>query len=112
MISDEMGARSRHQGGEASDEVDGFEQHVSGAIGEGVFEFVDHQPIAIDAQALFGDGRASHIPAHALEFAARTGFAADGGIDRKPISWVGERFAPCRLIDHSALAPASPYLMP
>ena len=32
VISDEMGARSRHQGGETSDEVLGFEQHVSGAI--------------------------------------------------------------------------------
>ncbi len=32
VISDEMGARSRHQRGEASDEVWGFEQHVSGAI--------------------------------------------------------------------------------
>ncbi len=52
MISDEMGTRSRHQSGGPSDEVVGFEQHVSGAIGEGVFQFVDHQPIAIDAQAL------------------------------------------------------------
>ena len=41
-----------------------------------MFEFVDHQPIAIDAQALLGDGRASHIVAQALEFVALTGFAA------------------------------------
>ncbi len=32
VISDEMGARSRHQCCEASDEVVGFEQHMSGAI--------------------------------------------------------------------------------
>ncbi len=43
-----------------------------------MFEFVDHQPVAIDAQALLGDGRASHIAAHALECAARVAFAADG----------------------------------
>ncbi len=48
---------------EPSDKFDGFEQHVCGAIGEGVFEFVDHQPIAIDAQALLGNRRASHIAA-------------------------------------------------
>ena len=44
VISDEMDAWSRHQGGETSDEVMRFEQHVSGAIGESMFEFVDHQP--------------------------------------------------------------------
>ncbi len=77
-----------------------------------MFQFVDHQPIAIDAQALLGDGRASHIAAQALEFAALTGFAADGGIDGEAISCGGERFARCGVIDHSALAPASPYLMP
>ena len=32
MISDEIGTRSRHQSGEPSDEVVGFEQHVGGAI--------------------------------------------------------------------------------
>jgi hypothetical protein len=34
MISDQMGPRTRHQRGEASDEIVGFEQHVGGAIGE------------------------------------------------------------------------------
>lgn len=55
-----------------------------------MFQFVDHQSIAIDAQALLGNWRASHVAAQALEFAALTGFAADGGIDGKPISCGGE----------------------
>ena len=102
VVSDEMGTRSRHQGGEASDEVLGFEQHLGSAIGEGMFQLVDHQSITIDARALLGSWRASHVAAQALEFAALTGFAADGGIDGKPISCGGERLARCRLIEHRA----------
>ena len=41
-----------------------------------MFEFVDHQPIAIDAQALLGDGWASHIAAYSFEFGAFARLAA------------------------------------
>ena len=46
VIPQRMDPRSGYWGGESSDEVTRFEQHVSGAIGESMFEFVDHQPIA------------------------------------------------------------------
>ena len=70
MISHEMGARSRHQGGETSDEVLRFEQYVGSPIGEGMLELVDHQAIAINAQVLLGDGRARHVADYALELYA------------------------------------------
>jgi hypothetical protein len=35
--------------------VERFEQYMGGAVSERVFEFMDHQTIAIDTQAFQGD---------------------------------------------------------
>ena len=43
------------QGGEAGHEFQRLEQHMRGAVAERVFEFMDHQTIAIDTQALQGN---------------------------------------------------------
>ena len=61
----EVTARTRHQRGQAGDEVQRFEQHVGGAIAKRVLELVDHQPVAVAAETLQGNGGARHIAAAA-----------------------------------------------
>ena len=58
-------------------------------------------------RAHLGDGRASHVATHALELAALTGFAADGGIDGEAISCGAERFARLQLHRQKLRAPAA-----
>ena len=63
VIAHQMGPGPRHQGGQARDEVLGFEQDVGGAITERPFELEHHQPVAVDVQALLGDRRSGHVAA-------------------------------------------------
>jgi len=48
---------------QASDEVQRLEQHMGGAVAKGMLELVDHQGVAVAAQALQRDGGARHIAA-------------------------------------------------
>ena len=45
-----------------------------------MFEFVDHQAVAIDTQALERNGSSAHVAAKALELLTLMDFAGDGGI--------------------------------
>ena len=93
VVAHQVGARARHQGGEASDKVERLEQaapgilppaafvhpctaHVGGAVAEWALERVDHQPIAVDAQPLECDGPARDVAAKTLEFVALMVFAS------------------------------------
>ena len=52
VVSDEMAPRAWNECGQTSDEVERLEQDVSGAVAEGVFELIDDEAIAIDAETL------------------------------------------------------------
>ena len=57
VIAQEVTSRAGDQGGESSNEVERFEEHVGGAVGVGAFELVDDKAVAVETQALEGDGR-------------------------------------------------------
>ena len=74
MEPNEVTARARHQRGQASDEVERLEQDVGGgAIAKRVLELVDHQAVAVAAEALQGNGGARHIAAQTLQLSAFAG---------------------------------------
>ena len=81
-----------------SNKVIGFKQHMGGAIGEGALELVDDQAVAIDAQAVFGNGRSGHVAAHPFELCALTRLAGDGAVERKAISSDGVGFDECVIV--------------
>ena len=66
MIANQIGARARHQGGKAGDEVEWFEKDMGGAVAKWMLELVDHQPIAVDTQPLQGDGPSGNVTTNAL----------------------------------------------
>ena len=102
MKSHEMGSRTRHQRGQASDEVQRLEQaalgilppaafvhpctaHMGGAVAKGVLQRVDHQGVAVAAQALQRNGRARHIAAQALSNLRRSpALQATAALSEKP----------------------------
>ena len=57
-------------------EVERLEQDMGGAVAKRVLEFVDHQPVAVTAETLQGNGRACHIPAQALQLSPIAGLAS------------------------------------
>ena len=62
VVSGEMGAGARHEGGESGDEIDGVEQDMSGPVTEGVLESIHDLPAIIDREAFRSralDGRCS-----------------------------------------------------
>lgn len=86
MKPDEVSARSWDQGRQPSDEVQRFEQNMGGAIAKGVFEFVDHQAVAVAAEALKRNGRARHVAAQSLQLPALVGPAGDRRIEREAVT--------------------------
>ena len=52
MVTGEVHARARHERGEPGEEFLGREDHVGGAVAEGVAECVDDPSCRIDGQAL------------------------------------------------------------
>ena len=62
-----MGAGAWHEGGEAGDEVDGVEHDMSGAVTEGVLEWIHDLPAVIDREAFVRDGRAGDVETQAFE---------------------------------------------
>ena len=48
VVSGEMGAGTRHEGGESGDEVDGVEYDMSGSVTEGMLESIHDLPAVID----------------------------------------------------------------
>ena len=67
-----------------------------------MFELIDHQAIAIEAEVSLGDGRARHVANYALEFASIVCIASNGAIEREAVSGGGERFARRAVIGHRA----------
>ena len=51
-----MSARSRDQGCQAGDEIDGLERDVGGAVEKGMLELVHHQAIGIEAETRLSQG--------------------------------------------------------
>jgi len=56
VVAKQMDSRAGNEGGESGNEVQWLEQDVGGAVGERAFELVDDEAVAVDAQALEGDG--------------------------------------------------------
>ena len=58
-----------------------------------MFELIDHQAIAIEAEVSLGDGRARDVANYALEFTSIVCIAGNGAVEREAVSGGGERFA-------------------
>ena len=78
VVSGEMGAGARHEGGEAGDEVDGVEYEMSGSVTEGVLESIHDLRAVIDREAFVRERWAGDVaagvresPAHGLGSACR-----------------------------------------
>ena len=66
VVSGEMGAGARHEGGEAGDEVDGVERDMSGSVTEGVLESIHDLPAVIDREAFVRERWAGNVAAIVL----------------------------------------------
>ena len=109
VVSGEMGAGARHEGGEAGDaksaglpictaggcpegvrhtdvphEVDGVEYDMSGSVTEGVLESIHDLPAVIDREAFVRERWAGDIAAKAFERVPLMGSAARAAMQRKP----------------------------
>jgi hypothetical protein len=80
VVARQVDPRTRHQGGEARDKVDGFEHDLRGAVAVGSLERVDDPAVCTQGQALNGDRRASDIAAQALTLIVLMGLATDAGM--------------------------------
>ena len=96
---DEVTARARHQRGQANDEVQRREHHVGGAIGKRGLELLDHQPVAVAAQALQGNGRVLAAITDPREITAVVLVNSEGLGSRQP--QCGGEGQPGELIDDS-----------
>ena len=61
VVAQEMASRAGDEGGESGDEVQGLKQYVGGTVGVRMLELVDDEAVAVDAQALEGDGGSQEI---------------------------------------------------
>ena len=68
VVSGEMDAGARHEGGEAGDEVDGVEYDMSGSVTEGVLESIHDLPAVIDREAFVRERWAGDVAAIVLFF--------------------------------------------
>ena len=109
VVSGEMGAGARHEGGEAGDaksaglpsctaggcpegvrhadvphEFDWVEHDMSGSVTEGVLESIHDLPAVIDREAFVRECRAGDVAAKALERVPLMGSAARVAMQRKP----------------------------
>ena len=106
VVSGEMGAGARHEGGESGDaklaglpictaggcpegvrhtdvphEFDGVEHDMSGPVTEGVLESIHDLPAVIDREAFVRDGWTGDVAAQAFEGVPVTGSAARAGME-------------------------------
>jgi len=63
VVTDEVRSRARYSCRQTRDEVVWFEQYVRRCISKWSLEFIHHQAISIDAQALLGYRWAGHVSA-------------------------------------------------
>ena len=81
VVTHQMPVRSGNERRELGDKVQRLEQHVSRAIRERAFEFVDHEPVTIDAQAFERNRGSGDVAAKAFELGSLVGLAGHGGIE-------------------------------
>jgi len=55
------------------------------AVRERPFELVDNEAVAVEAQALEGDGGAQEVAAYAFEFVALVVLTGDRGVQREAV---------------------------
>ena len=82
VVSGEMGAGTRHEGGEAGDEVDGVEHDMSRPVPESVLESIHDLPAVIDRETFVRQRGAGDVAAQAFEGVPFMGFAA--GMEGEP----------------------------
>ena len=80
MIAHQVVSGPGHQCNQLADEVEWREQHVGGAVPEGMFELILHLPVGTQGQAVEADGGPGHVAAQTLEFVTLVWLAGDGGV--------------------------------
>lgn len=75
--------------------------HVGGTVAKAMLQLIDHQSVAVSAQALQSNGGARHVAAQALQLSPIAGLAGDGRIEREAVPPGGEglRLLPPRPVE-------------
>ena len=81
VVSGEMGAGARHEGGESGDEIDGVEHDMRGGVTEGVLESIHDLRAVIDRVAFVRECWTGDVAAKAFEGVALMGSAARTGME-------------------------------
>ncbi len=83
MKASEVDAWFRHQGHQPGDEIQWFENHMSGAIIVRCFELVADLTIAGQCQAFGGYRRPGDVAAQAFQFMPFIGPGGNAGVQRE-----------------------------
>ena len=62
------------------------QEHMGGTVAQRMFQFMDHQAIAIDTQPLQGDWPSRHVTAQALKFVTLMNFTHDCSVEGKALT--------------------------